>query len=298
MRTRMGHEEGAWSKRGRTWACIIISSFIVSCLIPGRGTAQGTPPEPTPYPPPLSMPPGLAPVPYPPPLQMPPAPNQPPVQIPVAPLPLAPREPFPLEEQQPKPGKERPNTAVHPHDTRDQVLIQASSFERSEKEQEFSFPTLLPGPNELYRRRLSEAQWQEQQRQDAKRFGVNKKVIFPEPLVLTTEKFKPRAWSPSISYVTPGYVVHDRLLFEQINFERYGWELGVLGPPVQAGTYFIDLAMLPYRLLSRPLDQMDTSAGKYLPGDNVPLMLYPESFSITGLAGTVGLYGLAPFAFK
>lgn len=170
---------------------------------------------------------------------------------------------------------------------------------KAEEEQEFySLPANLPGPDRMFGRLLSDAAWKESQRQEAKRFGLTRKVIFPEPIVLTTEKFQPRAWQPSTSQVTPGYVVHDRLLFEQLNFERYGWELGALGPPVQLGTYFFDLALLPYHMFSRPLDQMDSSAGKYLPGDNVPLMIYPEPFSITGLSGMAGAYMFGPFVYK
>jgi hypothetical protein len=34
-----------------------------------------------------------------------------------------------------------------------------------------------------------------------------------------------------------------------------------------------------------------------LPGDPVPLLLYPEGFSITGLAGMAGTYMAGPFIF-
>ena len=101
-----------------------------------------------------------------------------------------------------------------------------------------------------------------------------------------------------MALVAPSYVLHDRLLMEQVNMERYGWDLGILGPPTQVGLYFFDLAALPYRVLSRPMDRIDGSAGKYLPGDNVPLLLYPESFSLTGWAGMAGAYTGVPFVFK
>jgi hypothetical protein len=196
-----------------------------------------------------------------------------------------------------QPKKMDQDTIVYPHDDRDVRQIQRTQL-KSDEAQEISLRTGLPDPDRMFEPLKSESQWKESIRQEAKRLGPTRKVIFPETYPLTAEKYKRRSWEPSGTQVTPGYVVHDRLLFEQPNFERYGWNLGPLGPPVEMGTYFLDLALAPYRMFSRPMDQIDGSAGKYLPGDNVPLQIYPESFSLTGAAGFTGAYLFAPFIYK
>ena len=168
-------------------------------------------------------------------------------------------------------------------------------YMNSREREDLDFTQDLPGPQRLFRRE-SEPQFQERIRLESKRFG-GAKVHFPENPVISREPLKPRQFEPSVALVHPCYVAHGRLLFEQPNFERYGWNLGLLTTVVNAGVYYYDLATLPYHIWSRPLDQMDTSAGKYLPGDPVPLVVYPESFSLTGLAGMAGTYVAGPFIF-
>ncbi len=89
------------------------------------------------------------------------------------------------------------------------------------------------------------------------------------------------------------------LLFEQPNFERGGWDLGILTPVANLGAYYYDLALLPYHALDEALStKIDCSAGKCLPGDPTPFYLYPEEFSVTGLVGeasvVTGLFFLFP----
>ncbi len=202
------------------------------------------------------------------------------------PVPVLPN-PQPL---QPKNDENGP-TAVFPH-TNDFTQVQLVM--RRERE-ELEFPVDLPGWGKLFRRQ-SDSQFQERIRQEIKRQGGGK-VMFPEAPVLSREELKPRQFEPGVAMVQPSYIVHNRLLFEQPNFERYGWDLGLLTPVANAGVYYYDLAMLPYHMWTRPLEQMDTSAGKYLPGDPVPLLLYPETFSVTGLAGMAGTFVAGPFLF-
>jgi len=185
-----------------------------------------------------------------------------------------------------------------PHNTFPHADILPAQYTRkSEADQEFYMPEALPGPGRLYGPRESEAQWKERMRQEAKNLG-ERKVFFPEPTVDSRQVYRPRRYDPSVCLVTNGYIVHERLLFEQVNLERYGWDLGVLTPVANVAAFYYDMVMLPYHCWSRPLDQMDSSAGKYLPGDNVPLLLYPESFSLTGLAGMAGTYLAGPFIFR
>ncbi len=88
----------------------------------------------------------------------------------------------------------------------------------------------------------------------------------------------------------PNYVWYKRPLFEQKNFERYGWDLQELSPVLSAGAFFMDVALLPYHVGTDPLRCGEANAGYCLPGDPVPLMLYPPEISVTGAfaeAGTI-----------
>jgi hypothetical protein len=276
---------------GRASRAIMIVITVLCLSTPQRSTAQDiqipNPPQP------LNLPVHVPPPPQPSFRQVAPVPAFPPLMTPPPAAPPAPRDVLPVSQEQPK--KTTPDTLTYPHHDGDIIQIQRTQLK---EDQEISLPSGLPGPDALFGPLRSEAQWKESIRQEAKRFGVTRKVIFPETYPLTTAKFQQRHWEPSVEHVTPNYLLHDRLLFEQPNFERYGWNLGPLGPPVELGSYVLDLALAPYRMFSRPLDQIDGSAGKYLPGDNVPLMIYPDSFSLTGLTGLAGVYMFGPFIYK
>ena len=77
-------------------------------------------------------------------------------------------------------------------------------------------------------------------------------------------------------------MAHKRLMFEQINYERYGWDLGIVDPPLSAAKFFADVVMLPYHAYTDPFRHFDTGAGYCLPGDPVPLLIYPPELSATG----------------
>ncbi len=68
----------------------------------------------------------------------------------------------------------------------------------------------------------------------------------------------------------------------KLNAERYGWDLGVLGPVVSFSYFMKDTVLFPYHLMTDPCRRFDSSAGKCLPGDPVPYKLYPEGLSTTG----------------
>ena len=75
---------------------------------------------------------------------------------------------------------------------------------------------------------------------------------------------------------------YKRLMFEQLNYERYGWDLGIIDPPLSTGAFFADVALLPYHAFTDPFRSLDTGAGYCLPGDPVPLLLYPPDLSASG----------------
>jgi hypothetical protein len=154
------------------------------------------------------------------------------------------------------------------------------------KEDDLDYPVNveLPGTQRLFKR-VSENAVKEEIRQEARRKPGGPRIIFPEEPPLTREPYKPRYFPQLVEVVEPSFVLHGRLYFEQVNFERHGWDLGLLQPAISLATFYKDLAFLPYHYWTRPCEHYDTSAGKCMPGDPTPLYLYPPEWSWTGVLG-------------
>jgi hypothetical protein len=101
-----------------------------------------------------------------------------------------------------------------------------------------------------------------------------------------------RIWEPQAELIEPAYLCYDRLYFEQINGERYGWSLGPLHPLIAAGVFYFDLATLPYHAATDPLRRYECNPGYALPGDPMPLLLYWPELSVTGALAEAAAVGL------
>jgi len=154
--------------------------------------------------------------------------------------------------------------------------------QQAEESVQYSVPTEAPGPERLFMTMQSDEQLMERMRQEKRSQNTVERIVFPEETMLSKVAYAGRRWEPLKEEVQPGYVMYRRLLFEQKNAERYGWDLGVLHPVVSALNVYCDVLQLPYHLGARPFQQFECSAGYCLPGDPVPLMLYPPEFSLTG----------------
>ncbi len=108
------------------------------------------------------------------------------------------------------------------------------------------------------------------------------RLTFPDPPVLSREPYLGRNWAERICYCEPNYVNYGRLMFEEVNSERYGWDLGLAGVVVSSGYFLKDMALMPYHRFTDPWRWMESSAGQCLPGDPVPYNLYPVGLSYTG----------------
>jgi hypothetical protein len=124
------------------------------------------------------------------------------------------------------------------------------------------------------------------------------RIVFPEDKALAREPYPGRHWAPKTMFAEPAYVAHGRLLFEQQNFERGLWDLGILTPPLSAAEFAWDVVTLPYHIATRPCQQYDTSAGKCLPGDASPFRIYPIEWSLSGAvaeaAAVTGVFFIFP----
>jgi len=150
---------------------------------------------------------------------------------------------------------------------------------------------LLPPNTELlFSRFQPEDRLREQIRQESKEKSPPERAVFPDEKPVTQEPYAERRFSAQVSLVEPAYVNYKRLYFEDVNSERYGWDKGMVQPVISAGLFFLDVAVLPYQIGSRPFNCVDSSAGYCLPGDPVPYLLYPPNLSVTGAMAETGAF--------
>lgn len=142
-----------------------------------------------------------------------------------------------------------------------------------------------PGPQRLFGTLESEARLQARMKQEYRERTPSDRIVFPEEAVVSREVYRGRHFPPANVVVEPCYTCYGKLLFEQRNAERYGWDLGPFHPLLSTGIFFWDLAWMPYHMTSYPCRKYECSAGLCLPGDPVPLLLYPPEKSTTGWLG-------------
>lgn len=161
------------------------------------------------------------------------------------------------------------------------------------------FVSLIPpGPQRLFRLE-SERDFKERLRMEARERPIPEQVEFPPETQLTTQKsYSGRSWPRMREPVEPNYVCHGRLLFEEMNTERFAWDLGIAQPLVSSVYFGWDLVTVPYHLGTAVCRRYECSAGKCLPGNPVPYMLYPPELSVTGsiteAAVIIGLAAVFP----
>jgi hypothetical protein len=155
---------------------------------------------------------------------------------------------------------------------------------------EFIIQLEPPGPDRLFRLE-SEAALNERMRQEGKNQGLADKIIFPEEPVVSREQYPGRNWPPQSEIAEPNYVCYRRLLFEERNAERFGWDFGILQPVFSAGKFYADVVALPYHIATAPCRCYECSAGMCLPGDPVPYLCYPTELSLTGALAEAGAVG-------
>jgi hypothetical protein len=158
----------------------------------------------------------------------------------------------------------------------------------TEEPGEFTVQLEPPGPQRLFRLE-SERSLQERMRQEARERPSPERIAFPEEPIATGGGSLARVFPPGQELVEPYYVCHGRLYFEDLNSERYGWDLGFIQPLVSTGIFFYDVALLPYHLATEPCRCYECSAGYCLPGDPVPYLIYPPEISLTGTLAEVGV---------
>jgi hypothetical protein len=143
------------------------------------------------------------------------------------------------------------------------------------------------GPNQVVRFE-SEANFKRRLIQKERQKPSPTGTTFPDEPVISTMAYVERGFPGHTLLVEPNYVSYGPLWFQERNAERYGWDLGILQPPLQAGIFFADVVMLPYHLGASLCHGPECSAGQCLPGDPVPYRLYPPNLSLAGGVLEVG----------
>jgi hypothetical protein len=144
---------------------------------------------------------------------------------------------------------------------------------------------LLPPSRDRMFRIMNEDALREQIRQEGREAVPKQATVFPDERRVTDEPYAPREFPSQVALVEASYVNYKRLYFQDVNSERYGWELGFAQPALSAGRFFVDLGLVPYRFASRPFDCIESSAGYCLPDSPVPYLIYPPELSVTGAMG-------------
>lgn len=149
-----------------------------------------------------------------------------------------------------------------------------------------------PGIERIAQAMQSDEQIQERIRQENREREPMERVVFPPDPILSTvmfdDKWRNANWPNRKLETAPYYVCYGRLRFEQINAERYGWDLGIIHPIIAGGMFLYDFVTLPYHLAMEPFRCFEYNTGYCLPGDPVPLLLYPLELSATGTVAEVG----------
>ncbi len=180
-------------------------------------------------------------------------------------------------QQQPLPGATQPQGGVR---SPEQII---------DPNQVASIPIQLEPPalSVLAQSLQSDEQLKERIRQESREGRTLERITFPVDPVLSREIYHGRKWDPMRLEVAPYYVCHGRIPFQQLNFERYGWDLGIVQPLICTSLFLFDFAMLPYQLATEPCRCFEYNTGWCLPGDPVPLLLYPPELSATGFVAEV-----------
>lgn len=134
----------------------------------------------------------------------------------------------------------------------------------------------------------SDAKLQERIREETLGKDRSETVLFPEEPILSRDTYQGRGglWTRRTMAVEPNYVAYGRLYFEDLNAERYGWDLGPIQPLVSTAKFVYDLALLPGHFVVDPCGN-DANTGYCLPGDPTPLLLYPPELTVRGSVAEV-----------
>ena len=149
-------------------------------------------------------------------------------------------------------------------------ILRISAREKPSDTESDDRPTLFGNP-ELFRLE-SEQRLRERAQAEAKTAGKRPLPFPTEPTLSPVRRPGPNAVA-TVAVVEPSYLCYDRLMFEEKNSERYGWDLGPIGVLVSPADFYFKVFTAPIARLADPCRSFETNAGYCLPGDPVPYRL-------------------------
>ncbi len=120
----------------------------------------------------------------------------------------------------------------------------------------------------------------------------------PLEFVLSDEVMKERQWRPMTLTWKASELCNKPLYFEEAQLERYGHTFNPYFQPVVSGAhFFLNIAVLPYKMGIHPIHECRYDLGYYRPGSCAPWMVPPVPLSVRGgliEAGVIlgGVYAL------
>jgi hypothetical protein len=105
----------------------------------------------------------------------------------------------------------------------------------------------------------------------------------PTECSLGDQRVAPRLWEPVTFTWKASALCHKPLYFEEVQLERYGHTTGPLFRPVLSGAhFFLNIAVLPYKMGINPPNECRYPLGYYRPGSCAPWLLPPVPISLRG----------------
>lgn len=109
------------------------------------------------------------------------------------------------------------------------------------------------------------------------------KGSLPNECTIGHRPFVPRNWEATNFAWTAASLCNKPLYFQQVQVERYGHTWGpILQPVLSAGTFFVEIPLLPYSMGLYPPNECMYALGYYRPGSCAPYMIDPFPLSVRG----------------
>jgi hypothetical protein len=105
----------------------------------------------------------------------------------------------------------------------------------------------------------------------------------PTECSLGDDQVAPRMWDPVTLTWKASALCHKTLYFEEVQLERYGHTTGPIFQPALSGAhFFLNIAVLPYKMGIHPPTECRYPVGYYRPGSCAPWLLPPVPVSLRG----------------
>jgi hypothetical protein len=101
----------------------------------------------------------------------------------------------------------------------------------------------------------------------------------------------PRNWVASTFTYQASGLCHKPLYFEEVQLERYGHTAGPIKQPLLSGAhFFLNIAVLPYKMGINPPCECQYALGYYRPGSCAPWHIPPVPISVRGALAEAGAW--------